>query len=40
MQTHAAYRHDEAAARSVVAGWAIAADGAIRRPSLCRRNSI
>lgn len=40
MQTHAAYRHDEAAAWPVVANWAIAADGTVRRPSLCRRNSI
>jgi len=40
MQQYAAYRLDEADARSAAAGWAIVARGAIHSPAVCRRNSI
>ena len=40
MQQHAAYRHNEADARSVVAGWAAATWRVTRPPTICRRNSI
>lgn len=36
MQQYAAYRHDEADARSVITGWAVAACGVIRPPTICR----